>query len=90
MFTAFLDDKTVRLIGIEPAGDGLDSTRHGAVLSKGTDGCLHGMKSKIMQDSQGQILEAHSVAAGLDYPSVGREHAHLQDIGRAQYVASIR
>lgn len=86
-FTAFIDDKEVKLIGVEPAGDGLDTKRHGAVLAKGTEGCLHGMKSKIMQNVDGQILEAHSVAAGLDYPSVGPEHAYLQDIGRASYVA---
>jgi tryptophan synthase beta chain len=87
IFTAFIDDKEVKLIGVEPGGDGLDTNRHGAVLAKGTDGCLHGMKSKIMQNADGQILEAHSVAAGLDYPSVGPEHAHLQNIGRASYVA---
>jgi tryptophan synthase beta chain len=87
IFTAFLDDKDVKLIGVEPGGDGVQSTRHGAVLMKGTDGCLHGMISKVMQTGDGQILEAHSIAAGLDYPSVGPEHAHLQDLGRAQYVA---
>ena len=59
----------------------------GAVLNKGTDGCLHGMKSKVLQDADGQIHEAHSISAGLDYPSVGPEHAHLQSIGRASYVA---
>ncbi len=87
IFTAFVEDKEVKLVGVEPAGDGLDTNRHGAVLTKGTDGCLHGMKSKIMQNSDGQILEAHSIAAGLDYPSVGPEHAYLQEIGRASYVA---
>lgn len=87
IFTAFVEDKEVKLVGVEPAGDGLDTNRHGAVLTKGTDGCLHGMKSRIMQNSDGQILEAHSIAAGLDYPSVGPEHAYLQEIGRASYVA---
>jgi tryptophan synthase beta chain len=87
IFTAFLEDKDVKLIGVEPGGDGVGTTRHGAVLMKGTKGCLHGMISKVMQTGDGQILEAHSIAAGLDYPSVGPEHAHLQDQGRAQYVA---
>jgi tryptophan synthase beta chain len=87
IFTAFLEDKNVKLIGVEPGGDGINTTRHGAVLMKGTTGCLHGMISKVMQTDDGQILEAHSIAAGLDYPSVGPEHAQLQDEGRAQYVA---
>jgi len=87
MFSAFMADQDVKLIGVEPAGHGLDTNKHGAVLSKGTDGCLHGMISKILQDRDGQICEAHSISAGLDYPSVGPEHAHLQDIGRASYVA---
>jgi tryptophan synthase beta chain len=87
IFTAFLEDKNVKLIGVEPGGDGINTTRHGAVLMKGTTGCLHGMISKVMQTGDGQILEAHSIAAGLDYPSVGPEHAQLQDEGRAQYVA---
>ncbi len=86
-FTAFIPDEQVKLIGVEPAGLGLETNKHGAVLNKGTDGCLHGMKSKILQDEDGQILEAHSISAGLDYPSVGPEHAYLQDIGRASYVA---
>ncbi len=86
-FTAFLDDSQVKLIGVEPAGEGLNSNKHGAVLNKGSLGILHGMKSKIMQDEDGQILEAHSISAGLDYPSVGPEHAYLQEIGRASYVA---
>ncbi|HEY9731585.1 MAG TPA: tryptophan synthase subunit beta [Drouetiella sp.] len=87
MFSAFLDDEGVQLIGVEPAGHGLSSTKHGAVLSKGKPGCLHGMKSMVLQDDDGQIIEAHSVAAGLDYPSVGPEHAHLQEIKRAKYVS---
>jgi tryptophan synthase beta chain len=86
-FTAFLDDKEVKLIGVEPAGEGLNTNKHGAVLNKGSIGILHGMKSKILQDGDGQIHEAHSISAGLDYPSVGPEHAYLQEIGRASYVA---
>ena len=85
IFSAFIDDPKVKLIGVEPAGHGLNGTRHGAVLAKGKPGCLHGMKSMVMQDGDGQILEAHSIAAGLDYPSVGPEHAYLQEIKRAQY-----
>lgn len=87
MFSAFLDDETVKLVGVEPAGHGVHTAKHGAVLSKGKPGCLHGMKSMVLQDDDGQIIEAHSVAAGLDYPSVGPEHAYLQDINRAQYVS---
>ncbi|MFN8555619.1 MAG: tryptophan synthase subunit beta [Candidatus Obscuribacterales bacterium] len=87
MFSAFLDDAHVKLIGVEPGGHGLSSTKHGAVLSKGKPGCLHGMKSMVLQDEDGQIIEAHSVAAGLDYPSVGPEHAYLQEINRARYVS---
>jgi tryptophan synthase beta chain len=86
-FTAFIPDNAVKLIGVEPAGEGLNTHKHGAVLNKGSIGILHGMKSKIMQDENGQILEAHSISAGLDYPSVGPEHAYLQDIGRASYAA---
>jgi tryptophan synthase beta chain len=85
IFSAFLNDSSVKLIGVEPGGHGLTSNKHGAVLGKGTSGCLHGMKSKVLQTEDGQILEAHSIAAGLDYPSVGPEHAHLQETGRAQY-----
>lgn len=85
MFSAFLSDDGVKLIGVEPAGRGLDTPEHGAVLSKGTTGCLHGMVSKVMQDDNGQIQETHSIAAGLDYPSVGPEHAFLKDIARVKY-----
>lgn len=87
MFSAFLDDETVKLVGVEPAGHGVHTAKHGAVLSKGKPGCLHGMKSMVLQDDDGQIIEAHSVAAGLDYPSVGPEHAYLQEINRAKYVS---
>ncbi len=85
IFNGFIDDLEVKLIGVEPAGRGLDSSHHGAVLSKGTDGCLHGMISKVLQDEDGQIHETYSIAAGLDYPSVGPEHAYLQQSGRAFY-----
>jgi len=88
LFTAFRDDPEVALIGVEAAGEGLDSGRHGAPLTVGgRPGVLHGSLSAIMQDEQGQILEAHSISAGLDYPGAGPEHAHLRDSGRARYVA---
>ena len=80
--------KEVRLVGVEPGGTGIDTRLHGAVLSKGEPGCLHGMKSMVMQDEDGQILETHSIAAGLDYPSVGPEHAHLKQSGRVSYIAA--
>ena len=85
-FYAFLDDPT-ELIGVEAAGEGIESGRHGASLSAGSTGVLHGAMSAVLADEQGQILEAHSVSAGLDYPGVGPEHAHLRDTGRARYVA---
>ena len=88
IFTAFVDDADVRLIGVEPAGHGLDSGAHGATLGKGTVGCLHGSLSYVLQDEVGQIREAHSISAGLDYPGVGPEHAWLKDTGRATYVAA--
>ncbi len=86
IFTAFIQDAEVRLIGVEPGGKGIESGQHGAVLSHGVPGCIHGMKSRVLQTADGQILEAHSISAGLDYPSVGPEHAYLQDEGRATYV----
>ncbi|OYT69494.1 MAG: tryptophan synthase subunit beta [Chloracidobacterium sp. CP2_5A] len=85
LFTAFLDDESVELIGVEPAGKGLDTAAHGAVLARGTVGTLHGMRSYVLQDEDGQIHETHSVSAGLDYPSVGPEHAYLKSVGRARY-----
>jgi tryptophan synthase beta chain len=88
MFTAFLDDSDVELIGVEAAGEGLESGRHGAPLTVGgRPGVLHGSLSAILQDDDGQVLEAHSVSAGLDYPGSGPEHAFLRDSGRARYVA---
>jgi tryptophan synthase beta chain len=87
IFTPFIDDAEVALIGVEAAGEGLDSGRHGASLGAGRTGVLHGSLSSIIADEEGQILEAHSVSAGLDYPGVGPEHAHLRDTGRATYTA---
>ena len=87
-FAGFYDDPEVRLVGVEAGGDGIDTDRHGASLTVGgPPGVLHGALSAIMQDAEGQILEAHSVSAGLDYPGTGPEHAWLRDQGRATYVA---
>jgi tryptophan synthase beta chain len=88
IFTAFIDDRAVGLVGVEAAGEGLDTPRHGAPLTKNArPGILHGAYSALMQDEEGQILEAHSISAGLDYPGVGPEHAWLRDTRRARYVA---
>jgi tryptophan synthase beta chain len=88
IFAAFVGDRDVALIGVEAAGEGLDSGRHGAPLTTGgRAGVLHGSLSAVMQDDEGQVTEAHSVSAGLDYPGSGPEHAHLRDSGRARYVA---
>ena len=87
IFSGFVKDKGVRLVGVEPAGKGLASGKHGASLCKGSPGCLHGSVTYILQNPDGQIQEAHSISAGLDYPGVGPEHAHLKDSGRAEYTA---
>jgi len=87
IFAGFIDDPSVRLIGVEAAGDGIDTGCHAAPLSAGDVGVLHGAKSYVLQTPDGQILEAHSVSAGLDYPGVGPEHAWLKDEGRASYGA---
>jgi len=87
MFHPFLNDKEVRLIGVEAAGHGLETGEHAATLAVGTVGVLHGAKSYVLQDKDGQILETHSISAGLDYPGVGPEHSFLKDSGRATYVA---
>ena len=87
MFYPFIGDVGVKLIGVEAGGKGLATGRHAAPLSVGTIGVLHGAKSYLLQDEHGQILETHSVSAGLDYPGVGPEHSYLKDIGRASYVA---
>jgi tryptophan synthase beta chain len=86
-FEAFLADEQVQLIGVEAGGEGLESGRHGAPLTTGTRGVLHGAMSAVLQDDEGQILEAHSISAGLDYPGSGPEHAYLRDSGRVRYVA---
>ena len=91
MFVPFAGDPDVELVGVEAAGEGLTSGRHGAPLTAGgrggRGGVLHGSYSAIMQDEEGQITEAHSISAGLDYPGVGPEHASLRDSGRARYEA---
>lgn len=88
IFTPFIEDTGVELIGVEAAGEGLDSSRHGASLAAGVTGVLHGSLSAVIADPEGQILEAHSVSAGLDYPGVGPQHAQLRDSGRATYTAA--
>ena len=87
LFADFLDDD-VRLIGVEAAGKGLDGDEHGATLLRGSPGILHGAETYVLQDQDGQVTDTWSVSAGLDYPAVGPEHAHLKDIGRAQYVGA--
>jgi tryptophan synthase beta chain len=86
-FTAFLQDDGVELIGVEAGGEGIESGRHGASLVAGEEGVLHGTFSSVLQDADGQIIEAHSISAGLDYPGVGPEHAYLRDSGRVRYEA---
>ncbi|WP_218354011.1 tryptophan synthase subunit beta [Alteromonas lipotrueiana] len=87
MFADFIDEESVRLVGVEPAGKGLHTKEHGATICTGSKGILHGSYTYIMQDHEGQIEESYSVSAGLDYPAVGPQHAHLADIGRAEYVS---
>jgi tryptophan synthase beta chain len=87
IFYPYIDQKQVRLIGVEAAGEGLDGNKHAASLTKGYPGVLHGNRTYLLQDENGQIIETHSVSAGLDYPGVGPEHAYLKDIGRAEYVS---
>jgi tryptophan synthase beta chain len=88
IFYPFVNDRAVRLIGVEAGGHGLASGKHAAPLSAGTPGVLHGARSYLMQDADGQVLETHSISAGLDYPGVGPEHSYLKDSGRAEYVAA--
>jgi tryptophan synthase beta chain len=85
IFHGFIDDADVRLVGYEPGGKGIDSGEHGATLGEGTPGMLHGAMSYLLQDEDGQTIEAYSISAGLDYPGVGPEHAWLKDTGRAEY-----
>ena len=87
LFHPFLDDQDVAMYGVEAAGDGLETGQHAAPLCAGTPGVLHGNRTYLMEDDDGQIIETHSVSAGLDYPGVGPEHAWLKDTGRANYVA---
>jgi tryptophan synthase beta chain len=86
-FHAFVPDADVELIGVEAAGEGLESGRHSASLTRGTPGVLHGALSYLLQDDSGQVYPAHSISAGLDYPGVGPEHSFLKDSGRATYVS---
>ena len=88
LFHPFLADDAVRMVGVEAAGEGLDSGRHGAALCAGVPGVLHGMRSLLLCDDDGQIFPAHSISAGLDYPGAGPEHANLRDTGRVEYVSA--
>ncbi len=85
MFTAFLHDTEVQLVGVEPAGEGLDTQRHSATLTKGKPGHLHGMACYVLEDAEGNPASVHSIASGLDYPGVGPQHSYLKDLGRVQY-----
>jgi len=87
LFHPFVNDKNVRLIGVEAAGSGINTDKHAATITKGTVGILHGSMSLLLQNKEGQVQEAHSISAGLDYPGVGPEHSFLKDIGRAEYGA---
>jgi tryptophan synthase beta chain len=86
MFRGFMKDEGVALVGVEAAGDGVDTPRHAATLTKGRVGVLHGSRSYLLFDDAGQIMEAHSISAGLDYPGVGPEHSWLKESGRATYL----
>jgi tryptophan synthase beta chain len=85
IFTAFVPDTDVRLVGLEAGGDGIPTGRHAASITGGAPGVLHGARSYLLQDENGQTIESHSISAGLDYPGVGPEHSYLHDIGRAEY-----
>ncbi len=87
IFHAFIPDEAVRLIGFEAGGDGLETGRHAATITGGSPGVLHGTRSYVLQDENGQTIESHSISAGLDYPGVGPEHAYLHTLGRAEYRA---
>lgn len=86
IFSDFIDDTSVKLIGVEPNGHGLHTIMHGATLQRGRTGIVHGAMTKVLQDSDGQLMDTHSISAGLDYPAVGPEHTYLQSTGRAHYV----
>jgi tryptophan synthase beta chain len=87
LFHPFVEDDGVRLVGVEPGGEGIHSGRHGATITAGVPGIFHGKRTYVLSDDDGQIFPAHSISAGLDYPGVGPEHAYLHDLGRAEYVA---
>jgi len=87
LFYPFIEEAGIKIIGVEAAGEGVDTDKHAATITKGTPGVLHGMMSYLLQDEYGQILPAHSVSAGLDYPGIGPEHAYLHDTGRVEYVS---
>ncbi|WP_027340080.1 tryptophan synthase subunit beta [Halonatronum saccharophilum] len=87
LFYPFIEDKDVKMVGVEAAGQGVDTDKHAATFTKGKKGIIHGYKSYVLQDEGGQIMPVHSISAGLDYPGVGPEHSHLKDIGRASYEA---
>lgn len=87
LFDAFLEDESVRIIGVEPAGEGLDGDRHAATMTLGVPGVLHGMHTKVLQDASGEPSPVHSIASGIDYPGVGPQHAHLEQLGRVEYVS---
>lgn len=88
LFADLLDKDSIKLVGVEPAGKGVDTNEHGATLAKGKLGILHGAQTYVMQDNDGQIEESYSISAGLDYPAVGPQHAHLKNIGRVEYVSA--
>ena len=88
LFHPFLDDPGVDMVGVEAGGEGLSTPRHAAPLNAGSPGVLHGQHTYLMQTDDGQIMATHSISAGLDYPGVGPEHAHLKDLGRVRYVAA--
>jgi tryptophan synthase beta chain len=87
LFHPFLDDPDVRICAVEAAGDGIETGRHAAALSAGRSGILHGSRSYLLQDEDGQVIEPHSISAGLDYPGIGPEHSWLKDIGRIEVAA---
>ncbi|PID49295.1 MAG: tryptophan synthase subunit beta [Proteobacteria bacterium] len=87
LFSAFLEDEAVKMVGVEPAGKGLDTAEHAATLSRGTPGEIHGMKCYVLADEAGEPLPVHSIASGLDYPGIGPQHAYLKDLGRVEYTA---
>jgi tryptophan synthase beta chain len=88
LFHDFVDEEAVRLVGVEASGHGLDTSKHAATLTKGSPGVLHGSYSFLLQDAEGQVIDPHSISAGLDYPGIGPEHSYFKDIGRAEYASA--